>query len=75
MSMQSLGEAAIEAFNRLTEDPFLLQVPAILLATPKQQERASQARLDELRKLVITPISSDSMLQVLDALLNHSQSP
>jgi len=72
MSTQSLGKAAVEAFNKLTEDPFLADIPAILIASSKQQELIDQAHFDAHRKLVLTPIHMKEVALLLDSLL-HSQ--
>ena len=53
ISTQSLGEDAVEAFNKLTSDPFFSQVPAILLVPPKHREMAEKA-LENLGKTDIT---------------------
>ena len=72
MSTQSLGKAAIEAFNKLTEDPFLADIPAILIASSKQQGLIDQAHFDDRRKLVLTPIHMKEVDRILDSLL-HTQ--
>ena len=43
VSTQSLGEDAVEAFNKLTAESYLSDVPAILLANPKQPQVAAAA--------------------------------
>lgn len=65
ISTQSLGEEAVKAFNTLSTDPFYAAVPAILLTSPKQKALATQARLDERRKLVETPIRTAEIRQLL----------
>ena len=72
MSTQSLGKAAIEAFNKLTENPFLADIPAILIASSKQQGLIDQAHFDDRRKLVLTPIHMKEVDRILDSLL-HTQ--
>jgi tRNA A-37 threonylcarbamoyl transferase component Bud32/CheY-like chemotaxis protein len=69
MSTQSLGEAAVKAFNRLSSDPFFAAVPAILLTSPKQKSLSVQAKLDRLRKVLETPIRTAEMTKLLDSLV------
>ena len=69
MSTQSLNEEAVEAFNKLSSDPFYAAVPAILLASPKQKVLSRQARVDDRRKLVETPIHTAEMSKLLATLV------
>jgi serine/threonine protein kinase len=69
MSAQSLGEAALEAFNQLSKDPFYATVPAILLHGPKQQALMQQALLDSRRKILETPIHTRELIALLDSLI------
>ena len=69
ISSQLLGEAAIEAFNTLTRDPFFAKVPAFLITNPTQAGLAARARLDDLRKIVTMPIRSAEMGLLLDGLI------
>jgi serine/threonine-protein kinase len=69
MSTQSLGDAAVHAFNRLSTDAFFAAVPAILLTSPKQKSLSTQAKLDGLRKVLETPIRTAEMTKLLDSLV------
>jgi CheY-like chemotaxis protein len=69
MSTQSLGDAAVHAFNRLSTDAFFAAVPAILLTSPKQKSLSKQAKLDGLRKVLETPIRTAEMTKLLDSLV------
>jgi tRNA A-37 threonylcarbamoyl transferase component Bud32/CheY-like chemotaxis protein len=69
MSAQSLGTEAVEAFNQLSTDPFFSDVPAILLAGPRQTELAGQAKLDQRRRLVSLPVQAEQMSRLLDSLI------
>jgi CheY-like chemotaxis protein len=72
LSSRSLGEAAIEAFNTLTSDPFLATVPAILITGANQAALAGTARLDDRRRLVQMPIQTEAMSQMLEDLMRAS---
>ena len=66
---QSLGAAAVEAFNTFAADPALADVPAILLTGPKQAALAAGARLDDRRRHVALPIQPDAMAKLLESLI------
>lgn len=65
----SLGEAALEAFNSLSTDPFFKQVPAILIVSGKQRHLQGAARLDDRRQMIETPIQGARMVQLLDSVI------
>jgi CheY-like chemotaxis protein len=70
MSAQSLGEKAVDAFNTLSSDPFLADVPAVLLADPRQPALNGRAREDDRRRLVPLPIQADAIVKLLDSLIH-----
>ena len=69
ISAQSLGPAALEAFNALSVDPFYATVPAVLLTSPKQEAITGQAREDDRRRVVQMPVSAAEFTRVLDGLV------
>jgi CheY-like chemotaxis protein len=69
MSAQSLGDKAVEAFNTLSTDPFLADVPAVLLADPRHQAVISRVREDDRRRIVSLPIQAEAITQLLDSLI------
>jgi CheY-like chemotaxis protein len=69
LSAQSLGDRAVDAFNSLASDPFLADVPAVLLTDPRQPAVNGRAREDARRKLVSLPIQADQLTRVLDTLI------
>jgi CheY-like chemotaxis protein len=72
ISSQSLGEEAIEAFNRLTTDPFYSQVPAILLVGPKQKELLQKAVVDERRRVLATPFHTRQVTELLGDIIGYA---
>ncbi|NBW95169.1 MAG: serine/threonine protein kinase [Planctomycetia bacterium] len=68
ISAQNLGEAALEAFNRLSSDHFYSAVPAILLVGPRQADLASRALTDERRKTAMMPMKPADMAGLLEAI-------
>jgi hypothetical protein len=72
ISTTGLGAAtAVQAFNELSTDPAYANVPAILLAGPKQAGIEKQARTDKLRKVVLLPVASKHLGRLLAALIQR----
>ena len=69
ISTQSIGEEAVDAFNKLTTDPFFSQVPAILLVPAKHRELAEKAATDERRRVLPTPFHTRQITEMLDELV------
>jgi len=69
VSTHALGEDAVDAFNKLTTDPFFSQVPAILLVPSKHRELAEKAVTDERRRVLVTPFHTRDITELLDALI------
>ena len=69
VSAQTLGDAALQAFNRLSTDPFFAVVPAILLVGARQQELASRALVDERRKTFEAPVKAEEITAILDTIV------
>ncbi|MFM8379424.1 MAG: serine/threonine-protein kinase [Planctomycetia bacterium] len=65
VSAQTLGDSALEAFNRLSTDPFFAAVPAILLVGARQRELASRALVDERRKTLEAPVKAEGITAIL----------
>jgi len=65
----SFGESGVDVFNALPQDPLLQNVPALLLVEPGQQDLIAQARGDERRRVVTTPLQPEAVTEVLDAVL------
>lgn len=67
ISTRNLGEAAVEAFNKLSADPYFADVPAILLESGKQPQLAAAAKVDDRRRVVSLPVSSKELTDALAA--------
>ena len=59
----------MDAFNTLTTDPFLAEVPAILLAGSRHADLASTARCDGRRRIVQMPVQAEELTRLLDDLV------
>ncbi|NQW48617.1 MAG: serine/threonine protein kinase [Planctomycetes bacterium] len=73
ISASSFGEAGVEVFNTLSQDPFLRKVPAILLVDPTQHELIDLAKIDDLRRVVATPLQPAEVAKILTELLAGSE--
>lgn len=72
ISAVGLGaNVATEAFNQLSTDPAYDNVPAILLAGPKQAGIEKHARTDRLRKVVKLPVPSKQLGRLLMTLIQR----
>ena len=69
ISARELGRAAVEAFNMLSKESYLADVPAILLANPKQPEVAAAAKVDGRRKVLPLPLHATELAKVLGEIL------
>lgn len=74
ISAQELGDEAVEAFNELSRDAYYAEVPAILIASGKQEDVLQAARFDNRRRLLQIPINSEKMISLLDDLIPSSAS-
>jgi len=69
VSAQSLGDTAVEAFNRLSTDAFFSVVPAILLVGPRQQGVAARALVDDRRKTFEAPVKAEEFTALIDSIV------
>jgi CheY-like chemotaxis protein len=65
ISSRELGMAAVEAFNRLSTEPYLSDVPAVLLASPKQADVVAAAKVDVRRKVLPLPVQPAEFARIL----------
>ena len=69
ISSRELGLAAVEAFNTLSKESYLADVPAILLTSPKQPQVSAAAKVDGRRKLLPLPLQAAELSKVLGEIL------
>jgi len=69
LSARSLGMSAVEAFNRLSTEPYLADVPAILLVPPNQPDVTSVAKVDARRQVVQMPMRPDEFRRMVGEIL------
>jgi multidrug efflux pump subunit AcrB len=69
VALRGLGMSAVEAFNRLSTEPYLADVPAILLVPPNQPGVTSVAKVDARRQVVQMPMPPDEFRRMVGEIL------
>jgi len=72
ISAASFGESGVEVFNTLPADPFLRDVPAVLLVDPAHGDLAGRVQVDGRRRMVKVPLQTAELTEVLASLLGQS---
>ena len=67
---QSLGEAALEAFNEFGSQPVTKDIPAVLFVDPKQANLIKSAHLAPHRVMLQAPLKVRELREVLQKLLS-----
>lgn len=70
-SSLELGEPAVDAFNSMAGHAVLRLVPAILIANPKQRALLERAECDDLRKIVLIPLTVPAVVAALTKVLDY----
>ena len=74
MQWPSYQEAALEAFNAFSRDPYLARVPVLIIGSAKQQEFfANEARTDDFRKVLLMPFKASTLRNVVNELIALAQ--
>jgi serine/threonine-protein kinase len=71
-STSDLGELAINAFNRLGDDPATQSVPAVLLLGEQHQTLKAKAKVNKHRVVICSPIKLRELREVLARLLGET---
>ncbi|MFM9059736.1 MAG: protein kinase domain-containing protein [Planctomycetaceae bacterium] len=69
ISATTLGVPAVEAFNAISADPFLADLPAILITDARQGDVVAGARVDGRRRLIVLPKPADEIVRLIDELV------
>ena len=64
-STTGLGRTALDAFNKLTTDPFLHDIPAVLLVDGRHLSLANEARLDAYRVVTCAPFEPKEIVALI----------
>jgi len=71
ISATAFGDSGVEAFNKLSQDPFLRDVPAVLLVDPAQGDMTDHVQEDARRRMVRVPLQTAELTEVLASLLGQ----
>ena len=71
ISATAFGDSGVDAFNKLSQDPFLRDVPAVLLVDPAQADVSDRVHEDERRRMVKVPLKKAELTEVLTSLLGQ----
>jgi len=69
LSTRELGQQAVDAFNQLSKESYLADVPALLLVSPKQPQVSAAAKVDARRKLLMLPLQTAEVAKAVDEIL------
>jgi CheY-like chemotaxis protein/predicted Ser/Thr protein kinase len=75
LSARSLGPEAVEVFNEIAADPFMSDLPAILLTDPRQTDLLGNARFDERRRPAALPPRAEEIGPLLESLIGAERAP
>jgi hypothetical protein len=70
-----LASEAAKAFNAMAGHPDLQRIPAIMIATPKQQALIDSVQSDEKRRIVFVPLSVPDVVGLLEELFGYQPPP
>jgi serine/threonine-protein kinase len=71
-SSSDLGQSAIDAFNRLTEDNLLKTIPAVLLLGEHHQALQAKAKTAKHRVVICSPVKLRDLRDALAKLLGET---
>ena len=67
---------ALRTFNAFTWHPSLVNCPVFLIGSSRQEELLSiYAKVDHLRKVILTPFKTELFVRVINSLIRRSQQP
>lgn len=67
---------ALKIFNAFSWHPSLVNCPVFLIGSSRQEELlTSYAKVDHLRKVILTPFKTELFVRVINSLIRHSQQP
>ena len=75
VSAQIMQEPAIKLFNSFSKDRYLARVPVLMIGSRKRKQWfIDGAQTDDLRKVLLMPFKADTLISLVNALINHSMS-
>tara|TARA_Y100000385_G_scaffold48885_1_gene45370 strand:- start:590 stop:1105 length:516 start_codon:yes stop_codon:yes gene_type:complete len=68
------ADIALKAFNAFSWNPYLAKCPVFLIGANRQKEILTKyAKIDHLRKVILTPFKTELFVRVINSLIRRSQ--
>lgn len=74
ISAHQNADIALKAFNAFSWNPYLAKCPVFLIGASCQKELLTKyAKIDHLRKVILTPFKTELFVRVINSLIRRSQ--
>ena len=74
ISAHQNADIALKAFNTFSWNPYLAKCPVFLIGANCQKELLTKyAKIDHLRKVILTPFKTELFVRVINSLIRRSQ--
>jgi len=74
ISAHQNADIALKAFNAFSWNPYLAKCPVFLIGASCQKEILTKyAKIDHLRKVILTPFKTELFVRVINSLIRRSQ--
>ena len=75
VSAQIMQEPVMKLFNSFSKDRYLTRVPVLMIGSRKRKQFfIDEAKTDELRKVLLVPFKADTLLSLVESLIEQSKS-
>ena len=75
VSAQIMQEPVMNLFNSFSKDRYLARVPVLMIGSrQRKQFFIDEAKTDELRKVLLIPFKADTLLSLVESLIDLSKS-
>jgi DNA-binding NtrC family response regulator len=75
VSAQIMQEPVMKLFNSFSKDRYLARVPVLMIGSrQRKQFFIDEAKTDELRKVLLIPFKADTLLSLVESLIEQSKS-
>ena len=74
ISAHQQADIALKTFNEFTWNPYLAKCPVFLIGANRQKKLLTKyAKVDHLRKIILTPFKTELFVRVINALIRRSK--
>ena len=74
ISAHQQADIALKTFNEFTWNPYLAKCPVFLIGANRQKQFLTKyAKVDHLRKIILTPFKTELFVRALNSLIRRSQ--